>query len=255
MNLIKKEKERSKKYMLKVDDDGLVELTEDNVARVEAMISTDSKYKNMTNASVKDTSGYWGSELKEILFNKVEKTSDGHDYEEIVGELIKKIDAENSTHLNSHKSTTKFKIDDVKGIKNVKERILEIDKRDLEEFLKHPKDTGYELINIINNPVPGENHHFSFATKFCHYACLYLFDNEYADNFSIYDNVLEKALPKYVKKYLNEEVSFSKEDYGKYIDCIDRLRNKLKEGDKEKNLEKQEISRNGLDHLIWYFHK
>ena len=38
----------------------------------------------------------------------------------------------------------------------------------------------------------------SFASKFCHYACMYLFeDRKEQDNFSIYDGILCKVLPSF----------------------------------------------------------
>ena len=56
---------------------------------------------------------------------------------------------------------------------------------------------------------------------------------------------------KYIKRYLNldiEEGSFEN-DYKKYIGYIDSIRNKAEE------LYGKKISRNGFDHLLWYYHK
>ena len=79
--------------------------------------------------------------------------------------------------------------------------------------MKEPASEDYKLIKELSAPTnpdsknkpnrgnaykykPREN--FSFATKFCHYMAMYLFDGKnYADNFSIYDNVLDKAIRKY----------------------------------------------------------
>ena len=45
---------------------------------------------------------------------------------------------------------------------------------------------------------------YSFATKFCHYACFFFFsegqDQQYQDNYSIYDSILLKALPLYLSQ-------------------------------------------------------
>ncbi len=243
MGLISEELEASNKYKLEVDDDGLVKLTKDNVAKVEAMISTDSKYKNTIDEENSKFSAYWLRQLKTVLIDNEEKSEDGYEYEEIIEKLVNAIDAENSTHLNS----------DGYGRESVKEKILEIEKNDFIRYLKQPNDK-YELINIIQTPskkFKNEKHHFSFATKFCHYSCIYLFKGTKAeDNFSIYDNIVKTALPKYIKKYLKRDVKISEyeNNYSSYIRYIDAIREVLKQNG-------ESISRNGFDHLIWYFHK
>mgnify|MGYP000908594165 CR=1 FL=1 len=100
------------------------------------------------------------------------------------------------------------------------------------ELLKD-EEKEYKLLNYIQTPQhKGEKNHFSFATKFCHYVSLIIFEGtEFEDNYSIYDNVLKKSLCKYVKRYLNldiKEDSFEK-DYKKYIGYIDSIRNKAEE--------------------------
>lgn len=253
MNLIKEEREAAKKYYIETEQidfnnksETIVKLTRKNVALIEAMITTDSNYRK----SIDDTRGpknkyrgsssYWLKNLKQIIDNNKKKSDDGYTYEDIIDNLINSIDVENSTHLNS----------DGLGRKNVKERIIKLGKDKLIDYLKEPKDE-YKLINLIQTPEGNEKRHFSFATKFCHYACLYLFKNtEYEDNYSIYDNVISSVLPKYIKKYLDEDVNKKdyEYDYKKYINYIDRIRSKVEEN----NIK---ISRNGFDHLLWYYHK
>ncbi len=74
---------------------------------------------------------------------------------------------------------------------------------------------------------------------------------EFEDNYSIYDNVLKKSLCKYIKRYLilDIEEDLFKNDYKKYIGYIDSIRNKVEA------LYGKKISRNGFDHLLWYYHK
>lgn len=89
-----------------------------------------------------------------------------------------------------------------------------------------------------------------------------LFKNEEeADNFSIYDSILERYLPLYYKYYVEDNKKYeelknelkkidkNKIFYKKYMEYIDEIINKVekKYGDR--------ISRNGLDQLIWYYHK
>lgn len=83
----------------------------------------------------------------------------------------------------------------------------------------------------------------SFASKFVHYACFYLFDDYRRDNFSIYDKVLNKALPIYIKKYnLN---NYDPKSYRSYYYCIEMIIKSCGE----------QLSRNGFDHLVWYYYK
>jgi hypothetical protein len=264
--LIQSEFEGSEDYELdveKIEWKGktveIVELSRKNVFKVEAMIRTDSNYRNTSDDtkgidSIRKgyggSSSYWLKQLKEITDtgDKSNESNDGYGYEKIVENLVIAIDIENSTHLNSDKNGKKV------GRKAVAKRISELDIKDLIEYLKSPRKASgkeFELIDIIQIPTEEyeEKRHLSFATKFCHFACSYLFKGtDEADNFSIYDTVLKKALPKYIKKYLPEVTKISKyeDDYGTYIGYIDKIIAKLKE---------EEISRNGFDHLLWYYHK
>ena len=258
MGLISNELKESEKYMLKdekIDNHfnsySIVKLTLDNVAKVEAMINTDSNYKNAEddtlgmicskNGKIKyvGSSSYWLRQLKEVIECKKIKSSQGYVYSEIIKNLIIAIDNENSTHLNS----------DGCGRVAVTNRILKV-KNKLKEYLGKP---NYKLIDIIGSPTEiGEKNHFSFATKFCHYSCLYLFKGKKEeDNFSVYDSVVRDALPKYIKRYLNEDVKVSEyeNNYYEFIKYIDKIRQKAKQEYGKK------ISRRGFDHLIWYYHK
>ena len=243
MGLIEEELELSHKYELEAEDyengEKLVKLTRENVAKVEAMINANSDYKESNDEK---SSSYLLKQLKEIIDDN--KCISKDNYEELIKHIVITIDNENSTHLNSDKI----------GRAAVAARISNINITKLIEYLKFP-GTEYELINIIKNPTEKNEHqHFSFATKFCHYTALYLFKGtEYADNFSIYDSIIKKNLPKYKNWYLNYEKEDEKinyeNNYHKFISDIDEIRKNAS------NKYKCEISRNGFDHLIWYFHK
>lgn len=85
----------------------------------------------------------------------------------------------------------------------------------------------------------------SFASKFCHYASFFLFENdELRDNYSIYDNVIASVFPYYMEMY-GVDNSEPLTDYSVYRKVIDSIRGKTKD----------KISRNGFDHLLWYYHK
>ncbi len=261
MNLIENEKKNSEKYKLleevieyKNQKVKIVKLTSDNVSKVEAMISTDSDYKKTEigedgivykqDGTIKyiGSSKYWILQLKEIIDNNILYSSKGFSYEDIIGNIIIAVDNENSTHLNSDKI----------GRIAVKNRILSLSRKEFKQLLKDKKKE-YKLLNFIQTPqYKSEKNHFSFATKFCHYVSLILFKGtEYEDNYSIYDNVLQKSLSKYIKRYLNldiDEKSF-KNNYKKYIEYIDNIRSQAEK------IYGKKISRNGFDHLLWYYHK
>ena len=68
-------------------------------------------------------------------------------------------------------------------------------------------------------------------------------DDPRRDNFSIYDNVLNKALPIYIKKYNLD--GYDPDSYSSYYKCIGEI---IK-------CSGENLSRNGFDHLIWYYYK
>ena len=102
---------------------------------------------------------------------------------------------------------------------------------------------------------------FSFATKFCHYACFYIFENkdvEYRDSYSIYDYIVSNALTTYygfedIKPSENDsdDEQFFVEKYRNYQTFIDKIRDDAAKAAKDPN----PISRNGFDHLLWYYYK
>lgn len=261
MSLITDELNASKKYRLDTEiinfngkEEAIVKLTRDNVAKIEAIMSVDSDYKDGKNVNKEisydkkgnikynGSSYYWLNQLKEIIYSKKEISTLGYSYEQIIYNLIIAIDNENATHLNSDKI----------GREAVKQKILRIPRRQFVKYLKKP-GKKYELINIIQTPrYENEKNHLSFATKFCHYTSLFLFEGEAIDdNFSIYDSVLKKSLPKYIKRYLNKDIDVLdyENNYIKYINYIDEIRNSASE------IYGKKISRNGFDHLVWYYHK
>lgn len=240
-NKIEQELKASFKYDLKcIPHQDLVKLTQDNVARVESMIRHDSDYSNSTNEKNDISSAHWFMKLSEILVSG-KKVSDD-EYEKIISECVIAVDRENSTHLNA----------DQIGRKEMTERIVSLDKKILLHYLKKPAENEYELVKILSektHPInvgmyPRENP--SFASKFCHYACMYIFkDSEEQDNFSIYDSVVCQHMPKYAKFYNIPLPKNYKKSYLEYVETINKII----------QASGNEISRNGFDHLLWYFHK
>ena len=235
---IQEEKELSLRYELsrysKTKD--LVELTVENVARVEFMIRNNSRYAGQNNKSTT----IWLKKFANAL--KGEHTQE--DYRKIVFEVVSGIDRTNSTHINA----------DGVGREELTERIVKIDKNLLFQYLKSPEKDNYKLIEILSekthsapaNPNMHARRNYSFATKFCHYAAFYLFEDEVEqDNFSIYDNVVAKKIDKYAECYKIENPNDIGCNYKSFITLVDAIIKKS--GNK--------ISRNGFDHLLWYMNK
>lgn len=181
--------------------------------------------------------------MKEILCNN-EKTTD-EDYRKVISNAVEAVDRDNTTHLNADKV----------GRKQISDRLCNISREKLKEYLANPKGADYKLIEIISKETDSINkprRNISFASKFCHYAAFYLFEGqEQQDNFSIYDEVLRKAMKKYIEFY-NIKADLSSitgekkvEGYIAYQNAVDAV------------IEKAEnrISRNGFDHLVWYYYK
>ena len=232
---IQEEYNLSKGYELSeiiVGKENLVELTQENVAKVEAMIRTDSNYR--IDKQDKKKSPYWIIEMGKFLKGE----SYAYEINYIVGEIVRLLDNENSTRLNA----------DGCGREKMKERIL-IRKNELLESLEN-RDRGFELIDILSERTKqekGGRRNISFASKFCHFSCFYIFKGEDAqDNFSIYDGVVAGALPKYLAYYkLNDKVQIKDKNYREYSKAIDDM---IKASGSK-------ISRNGFDHLVWYYFK
>ena len=258
---IEEELKERKKYELQYDKwNGvkLVALTTDNVARVEAMIYTDSSYSRSGDENakpkgknIKGSSAYWFKRLKEKLDGL---TSDSKLYcvdnnEEIISNLVSAIDSENSTHLNA----------DTIGREEISNRIKNFSKKDFMFCLSEPECSNFRLYMHLAEETKMGRKNPSFASKFCHYSCLYLFDKNdiKRDNYSIYDGILREVIPHYSDRY-NVIISQEYEDaiknkdikvYPLYWNIVGNIiENAYQEtGDK--------ISRNGFDHLLWYYHK
>ena len=243
---IQEEYEKSRKYELsEINGEKLVELTQENVAKVEAMIRTDSNYRISLDDPGK--SPYWILEMKKLLKGK--PCDYNKDY--VVKRIVSLLNKENSTRLNT----------DGVGLDKMPEIILQNWDNILDSL--RIRERGMALINALStktipiDPRKKGRQNVSFASKFCHYSCFYIFDGEEAqDNFSIYDRVVANALPLYLdyyeKKLLDEKIDLKKikkeikkKNYREYSKAIDAI---IKASGSN-------ISRNGFDHLVWYYSK
>ena len=326
MGKIQEEFEESKKYELKTEDveiNGktvkLVELTKDNVARVEAMIRMDSSYARTGDPTFVGSSAFWMRKLKKSYENN-KCDVDGYTFSDIVLNSVMAVDTENSTHLNSDRNALNDFITDKNLIENVhaiypdyvvheikkkrcyidaywimKDRIVNFDNGETDKLKKSLEAGNFDLFEKLakvtsdeitaelpetERAVSGTRCNVSFASKFCAYACYYLFKNKpEQDNFSKYDSVVMKVLPFYAKRW---GIDFENYSFGedKNADNYKRLREqgyKIISGKKNdpevfdricqfyqdysavigKIIKKSgdQISRNGFDHLLWYYHK
>lgn len=232
---------------IQFQDKTIAKLTRDNVAIVEAMIRNDSAYIHSTDINAAPiynrkgevtyggSSAYWMTLLKRALSNEQTKP---YSYEDIIIGAVEAVDRENSTHLNADRC----------GRQEIADRIIRFDHSEFIQCLKDPDYKGMKLIEEISARTKAEKRarcNLSFASKFCHYACFYIFEGtEYQDNYSIYDRILKAVLPLYLSYYRIEK-HFNLDDYREYRKAVDAIR-------KASGIE---ISRNGFDHLLWYYHK
>lgn len=147
----------------------------------------------------------------------------------IVAMKIGLIDITNSTHLSLHKRL--INMDELSeiivAIPNLDKRIQEGDPSVVNEIAK-----SNGKINL-----------FSFASKFCCYHNVNLYNR---DDYSIFDNVLSEYLPKYFPEIKKATIQSWRKNfqYEKYVGFITKKLNELNitmEGRKRK-----------LDHYIWY---
>lgn len=263
----------SQQYVLKTcqyeNFKNFLELTQDNVARVEAMIQMDSSYAqtgNIDAAPYKRSNGtiyngstaYWMTQMKDILVDGYAFSRDNHCLAQVFKKAIIAVDSDNSSHLNVGNGRSLF-YDNLIRVYSTGQFVKLLK-------LKNNKSKA-AIIKSLNPEVPvmaqrknGQSYsynrtNYSFTTKFCHYACYYMFEGQpEQDNYSIYDNVLGNALVHYAKHYgisnQGNDYTFKNfDDYGVYSNVIDQIRKKAEEETGYL------ISRNGFDHLLWYYHK
>ena len=250
MNTIQNELELAKCKMIKTvkyKNMELAELTRENIAIVEAMICNDSAYSRSSDVNAKPeyknnksikyggSTAYWMTQLKYIL--KFENQKVEHSYEKIIEGAVESVDRENNTHLNADRCR-----------QEIINRIQTINQEKLIRCLKEPDYENMFLINEISRRTSAKYRarcNISFASKFCHYACFYVFEGEeYQDNYPVYDSILRKVLPAYLD-YFEIKQKFDLNNYKQYREAVDKV---IKSS-------KTEISRNGFDHLLWYYHK
>ena len=218
-------------YVLDLDDNGMVALTKKNADFIDGILAIDSAY------SVSQS---------EELFKENGITQD----ETILLQQINAVDRENSTHLH---------VDD--AITDITKVISEIE--NLENKLK---TRDFRIVDDIATASKRKN--YSFATKFCAYACRFCFDEPYDDNYSIYDKVVAQVIPYYALRYCGNRDYYirpkrkncyykskypdaigGEDGYKNYSNLIDSI---IEAGYGKTGYR---LSRNQFDHILWYANK
>lgn len=239
MSLIQKELERSRAYSLEVIQGSerhvgrqLVKLSLDNVAHVEKMIEYNSTYMR-ENGELEELEKLGKALRNEIRFS-------GGEYRDIIYSTVCRVNRKYSTRMSEEERD------------ELTDRLYEMDSEWLYGCLMNPQKDNYGLITklsaVTRSTGSGNSRrNKSFASKFCHHVCYSLFEGKQEqDNYSPYDSVVKKALPLYVEYYgLNRRTQHALGDYAAYQQCIDDVISAAG----------GEISRNGLDHLLWYYFK
>lgn len=257
--LIKEEAREAEAFKLATvkgpDGKPLVRLTRRNVAKVEAMIATDSAYRREADRTVGPKGKYKGSEaycvsrFVEALDGR--KNIDDKEFRARVKAAVTAVDRTNSTHLNA----------DRVGVNQISKRIAEFrresDRESNREAIKTClKNADLALFDeIVKRTKKGlkRRANVSFASKFCRAACFYLFEGKAeADNFPAYDTVVRENLPAYMEFY-GVEPGTPKKKLGEYR-VFKRVIDEIRDAAAKKNSGEM-ISRRGFDHLLWYYHK
>lgn len=234
------------------DKNGVIALTEDNVARINFIINNDSKYRQFHNKN-NPTS------IDSLILN----SETPWDLDKII-DIVTAIDKQNSTHQDStgiKKNDSNHLLKNNGGRKKTAEFIY----YNIDDFYNRLKKGDESLVNEIAKALYNDDgtgrYTFSFASKFCTYVSQILYNS---DEYCIYDNVLACVLPYYEWAYLGQDNYFGrtkskiskclgvddkKGDYYSYKKLIDRIRCS------NEKLTGYLISRNDFDKLLWYYFK
>lgn len=238
----------------------LVEISKENVIEIERILQIDSSYAYGNACTL----------IKQLH----EKKENNYGFTTIE-KICLAINKENSTRIS------KVEIEKIsKAICDQYKTYAELMKALNCRNIKVNKDKKNEinLIELIYNKnfrTDGKKNYISFATKFCHYMCLFNKDNR--DKYPIFDNVLGRVIPLYVDYFKKSDDRFKnvESDFEdiivvkgneKYIDLrkregqakfniIDNYNSYCQLLKMLKEKSKKEISFTGLDHLLWYCYK
>lgn len=216
------------------------------------------------------STAYWFARMKR-------SKNDFNEFKTCVAGAIVSIDITNSTrmsHLEREKILERLIGGENPLFKNyrqlreaLKEHFVPIDGKG--KFLEESKSHVFAILakGIDIKDKKGKDkkrYNFSFASKFCSYAYHYLVENKKNPNpYSRYDNIVSDMLPTYLEYYVYTSES-PKDTKSFKVSAGGKFENKLKAYHQYCTLigcildalhEKDKISRDELDHIIWYSKK
>lgn len=291
MPYVKDAERTANPYKFDVDQNGVPLFTDKNINFVNGMVENDSNYnqkdkdkvreifKGMFDDDPRKRMAYIGRAVYEIdNENSTRLTAVG---QHKVDDLMKKLNLEPSVVIampddEGKKTITGgvlFTAQIIDGIEGLKERLNVGDDQLVFEISHASKiylnEAHVTDVNKIN---------FSFATKFCHWACQYL---ELGDKYCIYDNVVASVFPYFVDSYASGELAswdccrmkrvngakgsqelvstienYKKDDdgYTKYRNLYDAVLEGINKWRSDNN-QNGEIGYRKVDRLIWYYFK
>lgn len=285
------EEQTNNPYQFDKDQNDIPLFTDKNIDFVNGMVENDSNYNQTDKEEVR--------KIFEGMFD-----DDPRKRMAYIGRAVYEIDNENSTRLAA---VGRHKVDDlmkklnpepsvvitmsdnegektitggvlftaqiIGGIEGLKER-LSVGDDQLVFDISHASKTYLNEAHVADvNKI-----NFSFATKFCHWACQYL---ELGDKYCIYDNVVASVFPYFVDNYASGELAgwdccrmkrvkgakgsqelvstienYKKDDdgYTKYRKLYDAVLEGINKWRSE-NDQNGEIGYREVDRLIWYYFK
>ena len=227
-------------YHFDMDHNGFPAFTEENVKRINFILENDSNYR-FDDEKHPDSVCHCIKKLKNPESELQNK--------DVILEIVKRIDKQNSTHQSS---TGSQKNTGENGLVQTAEHI-----EGIKNFYHRLEEGDAELVNEISQSIKNRRT-FSFASKYCTYVSRYLFEGKKGDRYCIYDKILCDILPYYAWVYLREHYKARSRskidaefcgDYDEYRKLIDRIR------ESSKAITGYEISRKDFDHLLWYYFK
>ncbi len=261
---------RCRLSIFKLGGNDYVAITRDNADIIECILSFDATYSGGTGVNAKPNKRFGGSlaywqNWANKIFAISSATTQEKEYKRFVDELVEVVDRSNATHLtaaiNGRGKTAKRITTKCKTLQDLKNELSKdpfIAKNGIEDV-----DPNH-ILHKLSEPLPSKKGsmrcNISFASKFCQFASKILGASY---EYSKYDNIVSKALPAYINKYLNikynsgyfltggKSLSEKTRKYAKYCNCIDKILEKVNAGKSNS----QQISREEFDHIVWYTNK
>ncbi|MDR3243893.1 MAG: hypothetical protein LBT79_04005 [Elusimicrobiota bacterium] len=206
---------KMEEYRIKNESKFLMVPNNESIESIESKVNSDEAYKGE------------GELLNEAIIKFPENKE-----REIVAMKVALIDVTNSTQIGMQKA--------IVPLHYIVEHILKI--KDLDNRLQTKDSLLVKEIADIQGIDDGARNLFSFASKFCAYH------NRFygKDDFAIFDNVVSKILPFYLKAVNKNIIEKCREkmDYEKFVGYIDEFAQKYNITIKEKYKK--------IDHFLWY---